>query len=119
LKDAAPQFEAAVARNPKSAEMHYSLASIYVRTDRMDDARKELQESLAIKPDFYDANLMLGHIFVVQKKPLLAIPYLQKASKSKPGVGDPHRFLADAYAQLGKKEQAQRERELAEPNRPR
>jgi arylsulfatase A-like enzyme/Tfp pilus assembly protein PilF len=119
LKDAAPQFEAAVARNPKSAEMHYSLASIYVRTDRMDDARKELQKSLAIKPDFYDANLMLGHIFVVQKKPLLAIPYLQKASKSKPGVGDPHRFLADAYAQLGKKEQAQRERELAEANRPR
>ena len=113
------QFEAAVARNPTSAEMHYSLASIYVRTDRMDDARKELQKSLAIKPDFYDANLMIGHIFVVQKKPMLAIPYLQKASKSNPGVPDPHQFLADAYAQLGKKEQAERERELAERNRSR
>jgi choline-sulfatase len=119
LKNAAPQFEAAVAHNPTSAEMHYSLASIYVRTDRMDDARKELQKSLAIRPDFYDANLMLGHILVVQKKPILAVPYLQKASRSKPGVSDPHRFLADAYAQLGQKKQAERERELAERNRSR
>jgi choline-sulfatase len=119
LKNAGPQFEAAVTRNPTSAEMHYSLASIYVRTDRMDDARKELQKSLAIKPDLYDANLMLGHIFVVQKKPLLAIPYLRRASRSKPDVADPHRFLADAYVQLGKKEQAERERELAGRNRSR
>ena len=119
LKNATPQFEAAVAHNPTSAEMHYSLAAIYVRTDRMDDARKELQKSLAIKPDFYDANLMLGHIFVVQKKPILAVPYLQKASRSKPGVPDPHRFLADAFTQLGQKKQAERERDLAQSNRPR
>ena len=119
LKNAGSQFEAAVARNPTSAEMHYSLASIYVRTDRMDDARKELQKSLAIKPDFYDANFMLGHIFVVQKKPLLATSYLQKASKSNPGASGPHQFLADAYAQLGKKEQAERERKLAARSRSR
>ena len=119
LKNAAPQFEAAVIRNPNSAEMHYSLASIYVRTDRMDDAGKELRKALGIKPDFYDSNLMLGHILVVQKKPLLAIPYLQKASRSKPGEPEPHRFLGDAYAQLGKKVQAERERELAKSNRPR
>jgi choline-sulfatase len=110
---AAPQFEAAVARDSKSAAMHYSLASVYVRINRMEDARKQLERSIALKPDFFDANLMLGQVFVVEKKPSLALPYLQKAARLQPARPEPHVQLANAYTQLGQKQKADRERALA------
>jgi arylsulfatase A-like enzyme len=113
LTSAAPQFEAAIARNPGSAEMRYSLASIYVRIDRMEDAKKQLAKALAIEPNLFDANLMMGQIFVVQKKPQSAISYLKKASSLRPNAPEPHRYLADAYIQVGQKEIAERERSLA------
>ena len=113
LTSAAPQFEAAIARNPGSAEMRYSLASIYVRIDRMEDAKKQLAKALAIEPNLFDANLMMGQIFVVQKKPQSAIPYLKKASSLRPNAPEPHRYLADAYIQVGQNELAERERSLA------
>ncbi len=114
LQAAAPQFEAAVANDPGSATMHYSLASVYVRINRMDDARRELQTSLKIKPDDYEANKMLGQVFLVEKDPAQAVPYLRKASKIHPNAADVHSLLADAYTQLGKKEEALREHALAQ-----
>ena len=114
LQAAAPQFEAAVAGNPGSAAMHYSLASVYVRINRMDDARRELATSLKIKPNDYEANKMLGQVFLVQKTPALALPYLQKAANLQPNASDIHSLLADAYTQLGQKENASREHALAD-----
>jgi choline-sulfatase len=114
LQGAAPQFEAAVAGNPGSAAMHYSLASVYVRINRMDDARRQLQASLKIKPNDYEANKMLGQVFLVQKTPAQALPYLQKAAKLQPDAADIHALLADAYTQLGQKENAAHEHALAQ-----
>lgn len=114
LQGAAPQFEAAVAGNPGSAAMHYSLASVYVRINRMDDARRQLKASLKIKPNDYEANKMLGQVFLVEKTPAQALPYLQKAAKLQPDAADIHALLADAYTQLGQKENAARERALAQ-----
>jgi predicted Zn-dependent protease len=93
--------------------MHYSLASVYVRIDRMQDARKQLEKSLALKPNFFDANLMLGQVFVVQNKPASAMPYLQRAVQLKPENPQAHLQLSKAYDQLGDKTKAKRERHLA------
>ena len=114
LQAAAPQFEAAVANNPGSATMHFSLASVYVRINRMDDARRELQTSLKIKPNDFEANKMLGQVFLVEKNPTQALQYLQKAEKLQPNAGDVHVLLADAYTQLGRKAEANREHALAQ-----
>jgi len=114
LQAAAPQFEAAVAGNPTSAAMHYSLASVYVRINRMEDARRELERSLKIKPNDYEANKMLGQVFLVEKNPARGLPYLQNAAKIQPSSAEVHSLLADAYLQLGKKDEASRERELAQ-----
>lgn len=114
LQAAAPQFEAAVTNNPGSATMHYSLASVYVRINRMEDARRELETSLKIKPNDFEANKMLGQVFLVEKNPAQALPYLQKAEKLEPNAGDVHTLLADAYTQLGRKAEADREHALAQ-----
>jgi arylsulfatase A-like enzyme/Tfp pilus assembly protein PilF len=114
VNGAAPQFEAAVAGFPESADMHYSLASVYVRINRMADARKQLEKALALRPNDFDANLMLGQVFLVQKSPAAALPYLLKAEKLHPEVGQVHHMLADAYTQLGRKPDAEREQTLAQ-----
>jgi len=111
---AAPQFEAAVKGSPGSADMHYSLASVYVRINRMADARKELEKALALRPNHFPANVMLGQVFLVQKSPAMALPYLKKAEKLQPNAGQVHQLLADAYTQLGDKSNAEQERALAQ-----
>jgi predicted Zn-dependent protease len=76
--------------------MHFSLASIYVRLDRMAEAKKELGRALQLKPAHYDANLMLDQILVAQKNATAALPYLQRAAHIQPGAPAPHGLLAEA-----------------------
>jgi predicted Zn-dependent protease len=54
-------------------------------------------------------------MLVMQQKATDALPYLLKAIKLRPDAIDPHRFLADAYTQLG--QEANASRELAEAER--
>ena len=78
------------------------------------DAKKELERSLQLKPAFFDANLMLGQIYLtVDKKAAAALPYLRKAASARPTARQPHALLADALSQLGRSESASRERALA------
>jgi choline-sulfatase len=117
LNAAAPQFEAAVAGDRSSATMHYSLASVYVRQNRMEDAKRELKRALQLKPEMYLANVMLGQVFIVQKQPAMALPFLKSAEKGSPSSAEGHALLANVYGQLGQKSQADRERELARGSR--
>lgn len=77
------------------------------------DLRSDPAES-GNAPDNFAANLLLGRMYVIQQKASDGIPLLQKAGTLRPDAIDPHRILADAYAQLGEDESASRERAEAE-----
>lgn len=109
-KDAAPQFEAAVARAPRWADAHFSLAAVYARIDRVPDAMTELDLTLGISPQHYRANLLRGRILTLQGDPQDAVANLQEAVEAQPDSAEAHAFLADAYEQLGRAAEAQRER---------
>jgi len=113
LKTAAGHFEIVVAKMPKFADAHFSLASIYARIDRVDEAVRELGEALALDAGHYRANLLLGRILFLQGRAPAALAHLEKAAASASASAEAHRFLADAYAQLGRAEDAQRERDAA------
>lgn len=113
-KAAAPEFEAAVGRAPRWADAHFSLASVYARIDRVPDAMTELDTCLSISPDHYRANLLRGRILSLQGNPLAALANLEKAARVQPDSSEAHLFLADAYKQLGRVFDAERERGLAE-----
>lgn len=113
-KAAAPEFEAAVARAPRWADAHFSLAAVYARIDRVPEAMTELDSTLSLSPDHYRANLLRGRILSLQGNPLSALNNLEKATRVEPDSREAHLFLADAYAQLGRKTDAQRERARAE-----
>jgi choline-sulfatase len=119
LKTAAGHFEIVVAKMPKFADAHFSLASIYARIDRVGDGLRELREALALDPAHYRANLLLGRILFLQGSAAAGVPYLEKAAASPSASGEAHLFLAEAYAQLGRAEDAQRERAAAAAASPR
>ena len=109
LKPAAPQFEAAVACAQKWADAHFSLGAVYARIDRVPDAMTELDTTLSLTPDHYRGNLLRGRILSLQGNPLGALNNLEKAVQVQPESQEAHLFLADAYGQLGREADAQRE----------
>jgi arylsulfatase A-like enzyme/Tfp pilus assembly protein PilF len=113
--EAAPHFEAAVSQMSGSSMMHFYLALVYERTSRSTEALAEFQSALHLDPNHFSANFLLGRMFVMQQKANDALPYLLKAIELRPEAIDPHRFLADAYTQLG--QEANASRELAEAER--
>ena len=121
-KAAAPQFEAAVGRAPRWADAHFSLAAVYARIDRVPEAMTELDTTLELTPNHYRANLLRGRILSLQGNPTAAVVNLQKAVQVQPDSREAHLFLGDAYEQLGRSLDAQRERSAAQslpsPTRP-
>jgi arylsulfatase A-like enzyme/Tfp pilus assembly protein PilF len=113
-KAAAPEFESAAARAPHWADAHFSLAAVYARIDRVPDAMAELDSTLGISPDHYRANLLRGRILFLQGNPLGALNNLEKATQVEPDSREAHLFLADAYTQLGRVADAQKERAAAQ-----
>jgi tetratricopeptide (TPR) repeat protein len=117
-EQAGASFEVAVAHSPNSAEMHFDLGAVYARLRRLPDAAHEFEAALQIDPSHYQANLVYGHMLVLEQEPEAALPKLQQAAKVKPEAGEPHKYLAQAYLQLGQQAKAAREQALAEQLRP-
>jgi tetratricopeptide (TPR) repeat protein len=123
FSDAATEFEATLVRIPDWAEARFSLATTYARLDRMQDAIREYRTVIEQRPRHYGAHLLLGRARALSGDPQAAIPNFEKAAELQPGSSEPHRFLADAYGQLGRQHDAEREqaeaRRLAgRPSRP-
>jgi tetratricopeptide (TPR) repeat protein len=112
-QSAAPEFEAAVARAPRWADAHFSLAAVYARIDRVPEALDHLKITLDMVPDHYRANLLRGRILYLQGDAIGAIANLEQAAKSETHSVEAHTFLAEAYAQSGNLEAASRERATA------
>lgn len=112
-KTAASHFEIAVLRMPKSADAHYSLASVYARTDRVPQAVTELRTTLDLNRKHPRANLLLGRILTLQGQAAAGLPYLEQAVALQPNSSEAHAFLADAYARVGRTNDAERERARA------
>jgi predicted Zn-dependent protease len=87
---------------------------VYARIDRVPEAMTELDATLGLNPDHYRANLLRGRILSLQGNPASALANLQKAVSVQPDSREAHLFLGDAYAQLGREADAQRERATAQ-----
>jgi tetratricopeptide (TPR) repeat protein len=110
---AAPEFEIVVAKVPRWDQAHLMLAVAYAKTDRAREAVTECEKVLEVIPDHYGALLLEGQVLVLSKQAQAALPRLEKAAALQPQMPEPHTFLADAYAQLGRKTDAARERAQA------
>ena len=114
LTAAEPEWELAVETMPQSAQVRYELARLYFNTGRMADAKNTALQARELDPQHYEANLMLGAIYLSENDASTALPYLQTASAVQPDASKPHEYMAKAYAKLGNSAKAIQERALAE-----
>jgi predicted Zn-dependent protease len=103
-----------VENRPDWSDARYSLASIYARTGRPQEAAKNLLVVLQGEPDHYRANLLLGRMLFLNDTFAEALPYLEKAVAVQTDSGEAHSFLADEYEKLGRAADAARERAKAQ-----
>ncbi|HXM11975.1 MAG TPA: sulfatase-like hydrolase/transferase [Terriglobales bacterium] len=106
---AADELEVVVARMPEFEEAHQMLETAYVQAGRIPEAIKECEKVLESDPDDYGTNLLLGRVLVSTGDPRAALPKLKKAAALEPKAAEPHRFLAEAYTQLGQRTDVARE----------
>jgi predicted Zn-dependent protease len=108
--EAAEELEIVVARMPAFEEAHQMLETAYARAGRIPEAIKECEKVLESDPHDYGSNLLLGQVLVRAGDSAAAVPRLREAASLRPGAPEPHLSLADAYAKLGRNNDAQRER---------
>ena len=85
-------FRAALAAEPSNAAAHRGLGEIQRHQGKMDDAVKELQESLATR-DSAEVRTILAKIYLEQKKTDLARAEAQKALKLAPNYAAAKQLL--------------------------
>lgn len=112
-KASVPHFEAAVAQMPNHVDAVFSLASVYARTERVDEAKELLQRALTIDAEHYRSNLLYGRLLDLLGQSTEALPYLETAARVQAKSAEARIFLADAYQKVGRAADAQRLRREA------
>jgi arylsulfatase A-like enzyme/Flp pilus assembly protein TadD len=107
---AATQLEIVVAKIPNWERAHLMLANAYMQMNRAPDAIKQCEAVLEFDPNHFPTNLLLARILLASGDAAAALPRLNKAAELQPGSPEPHMLLTNAYDQLGRKTDADRER---------
>jgi arylsulfatase A-like enzyme/Flp pilus assembly protein TadD len=107
-------FEHVAKTEPGDLDAHTYLIILYHRANRPQDVIRECQAVLHYIPENYGANWHLGQALLKTGDPQGAISPLQKAIAGEPDQPGPHMLLANVYQQLGREEDAKRQREEAE-----
>jgi tetratricopeptide (TPR) repeat protein len=79
VAEAAKEFEQELQQEPGNANAAYELAEIHRNAGEVEEARKFFEMALKHHPDFEEAHLGLASVLIIEQKPELALPHLQKA----------------------------------------
>ena len=111
---AATAFEHIVKTEPEIMDSHVYLVGIYERLNRVPEEIRECRRVLEVVPEHFGSNLNLGHFLAKSGDLAGAIASLQKAAAIRPNNPLPHIYLVEVYQQLGRNDDAARERAEAE-----
>jgi tetratricopeptide (TPR) repeat protein len=106
--EAIQSLEKASALDPSNPTIHYNLGAAYERKDEPDKALAQFQEAVKVKPDFGEAYLALGNMYLSQRKfDAPAMEALTKATELLPGNYDAFYNLGVCYSNAGKYKEAE------------
>jgi tetratricopeptide (TPR) repeat protein len=106
IDEALAEFKEAIRLKPKSAQYRYNLAVVYRDKGETEKALRELDEAQSLDSDWDAPYFTSGLIYLAQKKYKEAAWDFRACIDANPGNADAHFSLGQAYAALGKKEQA-------------
>ena len=87
-----------VEKNPADFEAHYNLAAMLQARNKMDDARREYEFALRLRPEDAAANNAMGSVLLAAGQPGEAVSYLSRALQTRPDYFDAHYNLGNALA---------------------
>ena len=103
-----------MAVNPANPVALYKLADAYTRIQKFDEAEKLLQRSIWLDATSTGPYILMGKVLGKKGEALLAVRALQRAINMDPNKSISHHLLGQAYRDLGRSEDAERELKLAE-----
>ena len=92
--DALDYYDAAIAKSPRSPQLHNKAGMSYLQLMRRDEAEKEFKRALKIDKNYADAHNNLGVIYYMDKRYGKAIKEYRKAIRLK-------EYSASFYSNLG------------------
>ena len=114
IPEAIAEFEKELAINPAHAATYYKLADAYSRIQKYEDAQRMLQRSIWLDATSTGPFILMGKVLEKKGETQLAVVALQRAVNMDPNNPMTHHLLGQAYRDMGKKEEADRELKLAE-----
>ena len=105
------EFEAELKSDPASAASEYVLGEMARQDQQSDAAIGHFERASKLDSGFTDAFIGLGRALIEGGRVANALAPLQTAARLEPNNPAPHLYLATAYRQLGRVEDAQRESE--------
>lgn len=100
--EALKRFNEIVARDPKDHNAWMQIGAIHYGAKRFNDSRDAYLKALALKPDYFLANLNLGRLELSQKNYEPAVTALANAVEAEPNSADANHLLGEAYLQIKK-----------------
>jgi tetratricopeptide (TPR) repeat protein len=107
-----------VKNDPANFEAHYNLAAMLQGRGRLENAIKEYEAALRLRPNDAVANNALGAALLANGQPRPAADALSDALASRPDYFDAHYNLGNALAQLGDMEGAAQQFRMALQKQP-
>ena len=114
IPEAISDFQQELAINPANASLYYKLGDAYSRVQKYDDAQRQLERSLWLDASSTGPYILMGKVLEKKGEPMLALRTLQRAANMDPNNPITHQLLGQAYRDIGKINDAERELKLAE-----
>lgn len=114
IPESIAEFQKELAINPANAATYYKLADAYSRVQKFDEADRLLQRSIWLDATSTGPFILRGKVLEKKGEFELAVVALQRAATMDPNNPMTHQLLGQAYRNVGKKEDAERELKLAE-----
>ena len=114
IPEAIAEFQKELAINPAHAATYYKLADAYSRIQKYEEAQRLLQRSIWLDATSTGPFILMGKVLEKKGETELAVVALQRALNMDPNNPMTHHLLGQAYRDMGKKDEADRELKLAE-----
>src|SRR5215831_12094106 len=114
LQQAREEFQQEIQLNPGYAAAYDRLADAFMREGDLSKPEALLKRSILLDPNSTGPYILLGKFQLKLKDYTQAVIYLEKASRMDPGNFIPHHLLGEAYRDMGKLADAERELKTAE-----
>ena len=106
VDEALTEFEREATLNPMYGPVYDRLGDAYMQKNQLEKAQDALNQALLLEPDATGPYILLGQVLLKQNNPTTAAIYLKRAVQMDPGNGISHFFLAQAYRDLGRKQES-------------